>query len=265
MKRQIKHWVQGGIRVVHTGLLKRSLPDKIGIYFHYLDPAFYGALYELVGFFRMIGYRFATPEDFLQDPDEQCVFLSIDDNYRSSYEALSVFEQLKVPLTVYLNTRYFRDTADPADIETYFARLEFDGPHDLLSTSEVQAISEAGHVIGAHTHSHYDLTTLAADQARAEILQSKNHLEQILNTGIRHFSYPFGMRRHFNEELRTFCRDIGFQTVANAIPALQYKGQAPFALQRSVWHLDKSLNFNLNILQIDGQWFEHLTGRSAVG
>ncbi|TAK31702.1 MAG: polysaccharide deacetylase family protein, partial [Myxococcaceae bacterium] len=73
----------------------------------------------------------------------------------------------------------------------------------------------AGHTVGCHTHSHKMLTSLSFDEACTEIATCKNVLESILRTEIAHFSYPFGMRRHFNEPLREFCKKIGFRTVAN--------------------------------------------------
>jgi hypothetical protein len=73
------------------------------------------------------------------------------------------------------------------------------------------------------------------------------------------------MRRHFNRELRAYCQLIGFRTIANAIPCMQYAPSRPEALHRSVWHLEQPFEFNLANVCVDGRMFQTLTGRSAVG
>jgi hypothetical protein len=108
------------------------------------------------------------------------------------------------------------------------------------------------------------LTSLPSDVAREEIRVSKEELERILQRPVMHFSYPFGMRRHFNRSPRAYCRSIGFITIANAIPCMQYAPGRPDALHRSVWFLEQPLEFNLANVCVDGRLFEALTGRSAV-
>ena len=192
-------------------------------------------------------------------------FLSFDDNYRDWYEALPVFDELELRATFYVNTGAFRDRATPEAIRAYYTRLEHTGPHLPLSTSELREMADAGHVIGAHTHTHERLTSLPRAEAQQEIARSKRELEAILGRAVVHFSYPFGMRRHFDEHLRAYCRDLGFETVANAIPGMQHAAQRPYHLNRSPWDLERGVDYNLANLGVDGRLFARLTGRSAVG
>jgi hypothetical protein len=117
----------------------------------------------------------------------------------------------------------------------------------------------------AHTHTHPVLTSLPPHLAQEEIRKSKEELEQILGRPVLHFAYPFGMRRHFNDALRAYCRSIGFRTIANAIPGMQYAPSRADALHRSVWFLEQPFAFNLANVCVDGRLFEMVTGRSAVG
>ena len=73
------------------------------------------------------------------------------------------------------------------------------------------------------------------------------------------------MRRHFNRALRRYCRFIGFKTVANAIPGMQYARSRAENLYRSPWFLEQPLAFNVDNVCIDGCVFASLTGRSAIG
>lgn len=101
-------------------------------------------------------------------------------------------------------------------------------------------------------------------RAQEEIIRSKQILEDLLDHRIVDFSYPFGMRRHFTPELRRYCFGIGFRSVANAIPGMQYAGHTVDNIQRTPWDLDAVVKYNLDSLRIDGRLFELLTGRSAV-
>lgn len=66
-------------------------------------------------------------------------------------------------------------------------------PDDLMMrSSEVKALRLAGMQIGAHTVSHPILARLTDAQAREEIGQSKQFLEQLLGERVSLFAYPNG-------------------------------------------------------------------------
>jgi peptidoglycan/xylan/chitin deacetylase (PgdA/CDA1 family) len=245
-------------------LLRKPLPEQVAIYCHSLESSELSRFEQLVRFFKERDYAFCLPDELLV-AGERKVMLSFDDNYRSWYEALDLLEQLEVRVTFFTNTLPIRDSATAAEITEYYGRLGHEGDRTPLSEAELEALEAAGHTIGSHTHSHHMLTGLPRELALDEILRGKKCLERILGHDVDHFSYPFGLRRHFDEELRGYCKRIGFKTVSNAIPATQYRGHTPFDIQRSVWLLDQPFEHNLKNLCVDGQWFERLTGRSAVG
>ncbi len=62
----------------------------------------------------------------------------------------------------------------------------------MLNAAEVVALADAGMEIGAHTVTHPILSTLSADEARAEIAQSKAALGRIIAREIQTFAYPNG-------------------------------------------------------------------------
>ena len=126
------------------------------------------AFREMVEYLRSLDYRFVGPDAFLEAGD-RAVFLSFDDNYRSWYEALPFFAELGVSATFYVNTCAFRDRASPAEIDAYFDRLHFHGERVPLSVAELREIALAGHVVGAHGHSHRILAALPAAEAREDI------------------------------------------------------------------------------------------------
>lgn len=253
------------VRRCHVLLLKKPLPDRFAIYFHALEKADYDVFSEAINFLRDQGYEFCSIENFLLEDKLKKIYISFDDNYQSWYLALSLFERLDLSCAFYVNSLPFRDYASEAEIRSYYDKLAYHGSRVSLSSDELRALLDAGHTIGCHTHSHLMLTGLPLESAKAEILRGKERLEQILGVEVFHFSYPFGMRRHFSGELRNYCSEIGFRTIANAIPCLQYAKQSFLNINRSPWRFDKPLEYNAMNIRIDGRFFESVTGRSAAG
>ena len=264
MKQRLKAATQSAVTRIHQLAFDRGLPRKVGVYLHSLPEPDHDSFAEMCRFFRDEGYRFTGPEEFLSEADDRCVFISFDDNYRAWYEALPLFGSLDVRVTFYVNTCALRERDSPDAIEAYFDRLGFAGPRIPLSAAELVALADAGHTVGTHTHSHHRLTSIPFDDALADIAAGKEGLEAILGRPVTHFAYPYGMRRHFSEELRTACQSMGFATIANAIPGLQHAPQTPSSINRSGWDPDLSLAENVQRLRVDGQRFERRTGRSAV-
>lgn len=259
--------IQKSVREVHLTLVRRSLPNKLGLYLH-STAGYEQQLSELLYFLGERGYTFSRPGEFLATAGNTC-FLSFDDNYRSWLRMLPIFEQYKVRATFYVNSWPFRDRVSATEVRGYLKKMRLTSAaaeqETTLSTAELKEIADAGHTIGAHTHTHPILTTLSQEAAQEEIRTSKEELASLLSRPTEHFAYPFGMRRHFSRSLRAYCRSIGFQTIANAIPGMQYAHSRPDSLHRSAWFLGQPLAFNLDNVCIDGRLFSFLTGRSAVG
>jgi peptidoglycan/xylan/chitin deacetylase (PgdA/CDA1 family) len=264
IKQRLKSATQSAVTRIHMLAFDRGLPRHVGVYLHSLPEQDHASFAEMCRFFRGEGYRFAGPGDFLDDSDERSVFISFDDNYRAWYEALPLFDSLDVRATFYVNTCAVRERDDPTEIEAYFDRLGYTGPRIPLSAAELVELDDAGHTIGTHTHSHHRLTSIPYDDALADIMTGKQDLESILGKPVVHFAYPYGMRRHFSDELRTACRSMGFETISNAIPGMQHARQSPTSINRSGWDPRRPLAENLKRLSVDGQWFERRTGLSAV-
>jgi peptidoglycan/xylan/chitin deacetylase (PgdA/CDA1 family) len=261
---RLKRLMQRTIRSAHLAFFRRPLPRKLSLYLHSLPSRQAEERFdELLSFLADQGYSFTGPAEFVAACGK-AAFISFDDNYRSWLGALPILRKRQCRATFYVNSLPFSDRADVVQLRGYLDRL---GVPDetTLSTAQLRDIADAGHIIGSHTHSHSVLTSLPPASARYDIRIGKVELESLLQRPVRHFSYPYGMRRHFNEPLRRFCRSIGFATIANAIPGMQYAPVAPDSLHRSPWFLERPLAFNLDNLCIDSRAFHAATGRSAIG
>lgn len=66
-------------------------------------------------------------------------------------------------------------------------------PRDLMLTAgQVRTLAESGMTIGAHTISHPILSRVDEQQARTEMIQSKQQLEAITGSAVTLFAYPNG-------------------------------------------------------------------------
>lgn len=258
-----KRLVQRTIRGVHAALLDRGLPERVAVCGHDTVERHWPALRQMVGVFRERGYRFVDPDGFLHGP-APCVSLSFDDNFHSWYRALPLLEELGVTATFYLNTVAFRDRAPEPVVQAYFDHIEYHGDRRSLATHELREIAARGHTVGSHTHSHPVLTSLAEIAAREEIRRSMEVLEEILDEPVKHFAFPYGRRRHFDQGLREYCFSLGFETVANGMMGLQHAGHTREAINRTRWDFRQPPGYNLTNLTVDGRMFERLTGRCAV-
>lgn len=254
------------VRAVHAALFRGALPDQIALYFHTLDSADWESFRRLVQFLcEEQGYSVTDPLGFIARSSHPSLFISFDDNYWSWYEARRLFDSLHIRVTFYVNTLPFECAEGSRELEDYYRRVRHSGARAPLTREALRALHADGHTVGAHTHSHPMLMALPEAEARREIAWSKELLEEIVGAPVIHFAYPYGMRRHFSESLRSICLAEGFSTIANGIPAMLHSVQLPERIQRSPWRLDRPLEYNLMNLRIDGRWFERVTGRSAVG
>jgi peptidoglycan/xylan/chitin deacetylase (PgdA/CDA1 family) len=87
----------------------------------------------------------------------------------------------------------------------------------------------AGMDIGSHTCTHANLTKLNADEARKQIYNSKQELEQALDCEVRHFCYPYGLH---SPEHRIMVKEAGYATATTTQRGLTQAGDDPYTLRR---------------------------------
>jgi len=266
LSQHLKRNVTSAVRAAHLALAPAQLPNKLSIYFHPLEKADRPAFRDAITGLADRGYRFVTPDGFVSaSPDDKVLFVSFDDNYNSWHESLPLLDDLQLKATFYVNSGVFADRASTPDITAYFDRNVHTGERLTLTTTQLREMHTAGHRIAAHTRNHFNLGALPRAQWDDEILGDKDDLEDVLGEAVEDFSYPFGMPRFFSEDLRAYCQDIGFKTIANATPGMLFAGVEANKIPRTAWRFDTSEAENLRNLCVDARLFTSLTGRSAVG
>ena len=108
------------------------------------------------------------------------------------------------------------------------------GERMMLNWDEVQEMRKDGMTIGSHSHTHPILSRMPIQKAKDEILNSKKVVEKNVDIKVKHFSFPNGREEDFSEELRDYCREIGFESICSVSIRrdTMLQKQDPFALKR---------------------------------
>jgi len=115
--------------------------------------------------------------------------------------------------------------------------------HRCMTEAEVKRLAASPWAtIGAHTVTHSALAALSEEQQRQEIFTSKQDLENITDSAIKTFSYPFGRKKDYDRISVRLCREAGFIKAASNFPSQVHKWSDPFQLPRHLvrnWDLAK--------------------------
>ncbi len=115
------------------------------------------------------------------------------------------------------------------------------GPH-LLRWRQVGEMHSHGVEFGAHTVSHPILTSISEQQAEVEINESKRCIEARLQSPIKHFAYPNGTPRDFDETTKRLVKNAGFSTAVSTIFGTNTAATDRYELRRGgPWEEDTSV------------------------
>ena len=102
-----------------------------------------------------------------------------------------------------------------------------------LTTDELCELGKNGLVeIGAHTMTHPQLSCLLPETQMAEIIQSKQILEDLLGQSVDSFSYPYGGKGDYTPATTAIIKEAGFTCSCSNFPGYIYRKTDPFQLPR---------------------------------
>jgi peptidoglycan/xylan/chitin deacetylase (PgdA/CDA1 family) len=119
----------------------------------------------------------------------------------------------------------------------------------MLSWDQVREMADAGIIFGAHTVRHPILSKIPVEEAKEEIILSKEKIEKELGTRVCHFAYPNGREEDFSIELAQYCREIGFESISTCCYGNNWNAEDVWALKRVGAQLPLA-NFAVDIIRL---------------
>jgi peptidoglycan/xylan/chitin deacetylase (PgdA/CDA1 family) len=114
-------------------------------------------------------------------------------------------------------------------VGTDFVVPGFLGHASYMTQAQVREVDAEGMVIGAHTVHHVALATVSLPIAQAEIVGSKQLLQQLLGHQVVDFAYPYGS---YDAAVGNLVRAAGFRDAVTTYAGdVQYAAR-PFVLDR---------------------------------
>jgi peptidoglycan/xylan/chitin deacetylase (PgdA/CDA1 family) len=105
-----------------------------------------------------------------------------------------------------------------------------------LDWDEILEMAGAGISFGAHTVTHPVLTRVTREEAAAEIVDSREVLENQIGSRVTLFAYPNGAHGDFNESIKQVLREAGFRCAVTTVPGVNDTATDPFELRReAMW------------------------------
>ena len=108
-----------------------------------------------------------------------------------------------------------------------------DDERPMLSWDEVIEMSKYGISFGSHSMSHPVLSDISVEEARREIVESKNIIEEQIQKPVTTFAYPYGKYRDYTDEVTKVLFDEGFEyACTTTVGYEQFPVATPLTLKR---------------------------------
>jgi len=180
------------------------------------------------------------------------VCITFDDGYADNCRtAIPWLLEAGVPFT------YFVATSHVAEGRPFEHDVRRGCPLAPNTPEQLREMAAAGVELGAHTRNHVDLGAIADDeQLYSEIVGSKRDLEAMIDSAVRYFAFPYGLRPNLSEAAfqAAFC--AGYWGVCSAYGDYNLPGDDPFHIHRI--HADPSWARFCNRVTADPRKFRRI-------
>lgn len=175
------------------------------------------------------GFHFVTMQELQQNwgqHPEKTVAITFDDGYLDNLEnAYPILEKYQAKATIYVVVdRHDRDWS------TYKKAHHNSGElvrEPKLNDEQVKFLANSGLVeIGSHTMTHANLDKLNDAECLAELTESKQQLEQLIQQPVTSFAYPFGI---YSARDVALAKQAGYHNAVTTVEGID--GEQPDFMQ----------------------------------
>lgn len=127
---------------------------------------------------------------FLGNTEKKTLYLTFDNGYENGFTApiLDILKEKQVPATFFVTGHYINDQPDL-----------------------IKRMAAEGHIIGNHSWSHPDMTTMSNDQIRQELEKVKDGVAQLTGQSVMNYLRP--PRGIFNDRVLAISQEEGYTSV----------------------------------------------------
>lgn len=184
---------------------------------------------QQVAWMKQQGFHFVTMQELQanwgQHP-KKTVAITFDDGYLDNLEnAYPILEKYQAKATIYVVVdRHDRDWSTYKKAHHNSGEL---AREPKLNDEQVMFLAKSGLVeIGSHTMTHANLAKLDDAHCLAELTESKQQLEQLIQQPVTSFAYPFGIYSARDVEL---AKQAGYENAVTTIEGIN--GEQPDFMQ----------------------------------
>lgn len=154
--------------------------------------------------------------------------ITFDDGYGNNFkDAFPLLKKYNLSATFFLVTD-FVDGKIKAEV---FGGRDF--KERPLTWDEVKIMDRAGMKFGSHSKTHKLLTQISEEELKAELLDSKRRIEEVVAHKIDGFAYPFGDVDSFNGRIKAGLKESNYNyAYTNIMGSNSVEDSDKFALRR---------------------------------
>lgn len=145
-----------------------------------------------------------------QPPPARTVAITFDDCYRDNLVAARTLADHGLPACFFVPTRY-------VGTNHVFPWDEGLKAMPNLGWDDLREMVRLGHEVGSHTATHVNMGQVSTDEARRELLESRQTIEQQLERPVRWFAFPYGAPANCPaQRLAPLLREAGYEASFSA-------------------------------------------------
>lgn len=201
----VYHQIGQGNNLDYPVVTKKMLIQQMRYISHHYQPIHLSKLLERMNQSQSIPSR--------------ALVVTFDDGYADTFaKAFPILQHYKIPATIFITTGFI-DGQAPA-------------PAKMLSWNKIKEMERFGIEYGAHTVTHPNLNRLSLKKATWEISESKNRLEEKLQSPVKLFAYPYGHSHSFSKSIQTSVQKAGYIGACTTLPGWNDSDTNPYELRR---------------------------------
>lgn len=186
--------------------------------------------------FDRVLYAFEkTEKQYLKLPESERVFYfpNLHEKHKTAIQVLEILKKLS-------------GAARLKKIKKVYSALCVEEPdaysNQMLNWEQISEMATSGISIGSHTMTHPILSKVHPEEAKREIIASKEIIETRINQPVKLFAYPNGRLSDFNEGVIELLKKAGYQAAVTTSYGLNSSKNDPYRWKRVLtWEHDLHL------------------------